>query len=532
MLVFIDVIISLFDILFLAVLLFIINIYSQSAPTAHTGFLPQWMKDKDSLLPIGIFLSAFSIKNFCGYLLQKAEYHFVYKVAARLSGKHLLRYFEGSFRDYTGIDSSVHIQSVRQHPIEFGHYILSGFQQIITQSVLITAALTGILLFNAKLFALLFLLLLPPVLLMAYFIKKKTRSARQKTKSTGEKTMQYLKEALSSYVESKVYGKKDFFLKRYLGWQQQLNHQLADLQQVQAVSGRLLEVFAILGLFILIIVNRWTGSGNAFNVTVIGAFMAAAYKIIPGIVKILNCSGQIRAYSFTISDLLKKEKQEPPADPVITNSIQSIAFNNVSFSYGNQPLLTNLNLNAVPGDFVGISGPSGKGKTSIFNLLLGFEEPLSGEILINETAVDSSARQQFLQYITYVKQQPFLIHDSLHKNIILDDAVADEKKLSKILTTTGLDELLNNFTEGPDKLITENGKNISGGQQQRIVIARALYKDADLILLDEPFNELDKLAEQKLLQHFKDLSEQGKIVILITHNKESLSYCNKIISLE
>ena len=81
-------------------------------------------------------------------------------------------------------------------------------------------------------------------------------------------------------------------------------------------------------------------------------------------------------------------------------------------------------------------------------------------------------------------------------------------------------------------MIMENGKNISGGQQQRIAIARALYKNADLILLDEPFNELDEESETMLLDHFHQLAQQGKLVILITHNKQSLIRCNKILSLD
>jgi ABC-type bacteriocin/lantibiotic exporter with double-glycine peptidase domain len=81
-------------------------------------------------------------------------------------------------------------------------------------------------------------------------------------------------------------------------------------------------------------------------------------------------------------------------------------------------------------------------------------------------------------------------------------------------------------------MITENGKNISGGQQQRIAIARALYKDADIVLLDEPFNELDEVSTLSLLNYFKELSAAGHTVIMITHDSKSLSYCNKIISLD
>jgi ABC-type bacteriocin/lantibiotic exporter with double-glycine peptidase domain len=83
-----------------------------------------------------------------------------------------------------------------------------------------------------------------------------------------------------------------------------------------------------------------------------------------------------------------------------------------------------------------------------------------------------------------------------------------------------------------EKIITENGKNISGGQRQRIAIARALYKEADLIILDEPFNELDEVSELLLVKHFKKIAGDGKMVVLITHNLTALSFCNKIISLD
>jgi ABC-type bacteriocin/lantibiotic exporter with double-glycine peptidase domain len=95
-----------------------------------------------------------------------------------------------------------------------------------------------------------------------------------------------------------------------------------------------------------------------------------------------------------------------------------------------------------------------------------------------------------------------------------------------------LNELISTFSEGLQKVITENGKNISGGQQQRIALARAVYKNADLILLDEPFNELDEASEILMLEYFQQLAQQGKIVVIITHDKQSLSYCNKIISLD
>src|SRR5262249_27967570 len=117
-------------------------------------------------------------------------------------------------------------------------------------------------------------------------------------------------------------------------------------------------------------------------------------------------------------------------------------------------------------------------------------------------------------------------------NITLEEEKYHRENLATAIEVSGVNKMVDKFSEGIDKIITENGKNISGGQQQRIALARAVYKNADLIILDEPFNELDEASSMTLLQHFKELSKKGKMIIIVTHDKQSLSYCNKIISLD
>ena len=156
----------------------------------------------------------------------------------------------------------------------------------------------------------------------------------------------------------------------------------------------------------------------------------------------------------------------------------------------------------------------------------------SGEIRINDVPVNTDELKNYWPLISYVRQQAFFIHDTVLRNITLEEEGYNKEKLQWAIKTAGLDEFITKFPEGLDKVITENGKNISGGQQQRIAIARAFYKDAALILLDEPFNELDEASEILLLEHFRGQSQKGRIVVLITHDKKSLSYCNKIISLD
>jgi ABC-type bacteriocin/lantibiotic exporter with double-glycine peptidase domain len=292
-------------------------------------------------------------------------------------------------------------------------------------------------------------------------------------------------------------------------------------------------MFAVLGLFILIAIAKWSGNNDSASLVTIGAFMAAAYKIIPGIVKIINAMGQIKAYAFSINDLVENsEVKKNRREKVSFGGIHSIQLKKISFNYADHRVLNDFCFAINKGDFIGITGASGKGKTTIFNLLLGFLEPLTGEVLVNDLPVEGKAIKGYWPLVSYVRQQSFFIHDTILRNITLEEENYNKESLQYALTISGLDELINVFPEGINKVITENGKNISGGQQQRVSIARAIYKNADLILLDEPFNELDESSVISMLDHFRELTKQGKMVIMITHDRKSLSWCNKIISLD
>jgi len=529
-LVVLDVVISILDISSLALLLFIIKFYASPLPATNISYLPSWLLDRNSLWLIAIFFLLFSLKNLAGFLVFRAQYHFIYKVASRISEINLLRYLEGNYTEYSNVDSAVHIRKISQEPIEFSHYVLAGILQIITNAILIILTITAILLFKTKLFLLLFLILLPPVIISFYFLRRRLRSARSYIKSSGEKALQHLKEALSGFVESNIYDKNKFFIQRYTAYQRKLNNYLSELIIVQGMPSRFIEVFAILGLFILIAIHNWSGNRDGADIVTIGAFIAAAYKIIPGMVKILNLSGQVKAYEFTINDQMEIPITTPEAYHFTT--LQSIEFKDVCFRYKDQLVLDHLNLNVEAGDMVGISGNSGIGKTTVVNLLLGFFPTDNGEIVVNSSVTTAAERRLLWKNISYAKQQPFLIHDTILKNIILDDDIYDLNRVEEIIAITGLNELIQKFPVGLNKIISENGKNISGGQRQRISLARTLYKNSDLIILDESFSELDDQSEISLLQHMKSVSLKGKLILLITHNKESLSFCNKTVFLD
>jgi ABC-type bacteriocin/lantibiotic exporter with double-glycine peptidase domain len=526
-----DIVISVIDILSLALLLWIIKFYIEPGQ-ANLPFLPRWLANRQSVSFIAIFFFLFGIKNIAAFFITRAQYKFIAGVAVRISGINLSNYQKGNFNDFVNIDSSVQIRKISLQPFEFCQFILSGIQQIITQSFLIILTIVAILLFNAKLFLLLLLILLPPVVLVFYIIKKRLTHAKIQIRTTNEKSFQHLLDALKGYVEANIYNRNEFFLNRFIKQRRIFSRYLFDSLALQSMPNRIIEIFAVLGLFILIAIAKWSGNGDSAALITIGAFMAAAYKIIPGIVKLINVAGQIRAYEYSITDLTEKKAIKTSAQKEPQVSIRSIQLRNISFRYNDLQVLKNLCLSLEKGDFLGITGKSGKGKTTVFNLLLGFLMPDDGEILINGVKVATGDIKKYWPCISYVRQQSFFIHDTALRNITLEEQEYEKNNLATAIEVSGIDGMLEQFPEGLDKIITENGKNISGGQQQRIALARAVYKNTDLILLDEPFNELDEGSSTNLLKHFRDLTTGGKMAIMITHDKQSLSYCNKIISLD
>ncbi|MFL5774104.1 MAG: ATP-binding cassette domain-containing protein [Flavisolibacter sp.] len=519
-----DAFISLLDIGFLAILLLITNFYtgnhSASFPIISKDFLTHY-----PLAPILLFFILFGLKNFLAMIVFKLQSDFMYSVATRISGDNLRSYLDGNYMDYVNTDSSAQVRKISQQPIEFSYYILGGLQQIANQVLMILLATAAIILYNPVLFIFLLAILAPPVIMCGAYLKKKLTDVRKTGATISRQSIQYLQEALAGFVESNLYQRKNFFTKRYHDAQQKFNDFLSVQRVVQNVPSRLIELFAVFGLLLLVVINSYSASQLHF--LTLGAFIAAAYKIIPGMVRIMNTTGQIKTYRFTLNELLQK-KPAVAALPTKHEHVKLIQFNHVSFSYHDRHVLNDFSLLIRPGDFVGFSGISGKGKTTIIHLLLGFLKPSAGSVVINGEAATETERQRYWNRISYIKQQPFFIHDTAIRNVVFTENDYDQDQFSRASTVSGFQTFVNGDAS---KMIRENGKNISGGQRQRIALARALYKDFDLLILDEPFSEMDEAGEVEILLQLKQLSEQGKMIILVTHNQSSLAYCTKTISI-
>jgi len=147
-----NVLISIVDIASLGLLLYIVGFYTGQHAQHSPAFLPGWLMDRNSLALVGLFAVFFLVKSGLGYVILQAQYKFVYQVASRLSETNMLHYLEGSYPDYVRVDASVHIRKIREQPIEFCQYVLTGYQQMLTEGMLVLLTVVAITLFNVRLF--------------------------------------------------------------------------------------------------------------------------------------------------------------------------------------------------------------------------------------------------------------------------------------------------------------------------------------------------------------------------------------------
>lgn len=211
---------------------------------------------------------------------------------------------------------------------------------------------------------------------------------------------------------------------------------------------------------------------------------------------------------------------------VIIKKINSIVFENISYSYNETKVLNNINLEINKGDFLLVEGRSGRGKSTIFKLLNKELELKEGNILINNKDIKNIKSNSIKNNICYVSQNEYLFNDSIKNNIVMYKNVK-KKELDKVLKITLLDKVLKDRNISLDYILEENGHNLSGGERQKVLLARTLLRNTDFIILDETMNEIDIESERRIIENIK--TEYDKTLILISHRKSNNDLFNKTV---
>lgn len=215
-------------------------------------------------------------------------------------------------------------------------------------------------------------------------------------------------------------------------------------------------------------------------------------------------------------------------DDMIKPNEFCITFKNVTFSYRETTVFQNFNLSLKSNSLIAIIGPSGCGKSTLFNLLLRFEKPTSGKILIGTHPIDKYSRIKYSQILTCVAQHPYLFNMSIYENLALIDP--DINNIKKACQQAEIDEYIMSLPKQYDTILSDGALNFSGGQQQRLAIARALLKNSKILLFDEITSALDEKTSYEIFQTLIKLKKTHTI-LMISHKPSEYQQCDQIINL-
>ncbi len=241
-------------------------------------------------------------------------------------------------------------------------------------------------------------------------------------------------------------------------------------------------------------------------------------------------SGRVRE----LLEMATEEDSGDPDHPLIEPDMPlkgEIFVDRIQFSYDQKtPVLSDLSLKIEPGEKIAITGPTGAGKTTLIHLLLRFAHPDSGRILIDGYDLKTLHPQWLRQQVAVVSQDLFLFHDTILNNIRYSKPDANDEEVMLAARKAGLHNEIMTFPDGYDTTVGERGGKISGGQKQRLSIARALLRNSPVMILDEPTAHLDPETEEKLIQEFLSIG-QGKTMIIITHREQLARSVDRVYSL-
>jgi ATP-binding cassette, subfamily C, bacteriocin exporter len=212
--------------------------------------------------------------------------------------------------------------------------------------------------------------------------------------------------------------------------------------------------------------------------------------------------------------------------------LKALNIDHLSFRFpGRKQVLRNITMQVRQGEMVAVMGESGQGKSTLLQLLLKFYSPESGNILVDEIDLAAIPIQQWRRDVAYVPQEPKIFNGSLIYNIVLSDQLEDVKEAITFCEGSGFGKYFSELPQGYLTIVGEEGANISGGQKQLVVLARALFRKPKLLLLDEATSALDKKTEAFVLDQLKDTCGV-RITILVTHRFSSAQVCHKVFILE
>lgn len=473
------------------------------------------------ILILFILILLFFFKNIFLIIINYFSIKFYNFIQLRISNSLFKLYLKQDYSFFLDSKSDFLVRKLINDTMGVKTY-LNLFQNAIIDILLIFAFSVVLILVNYQIF--LFCALLFTLIFFVYFkvVKKRIVSWSYNYQYNLGTLQNLIVSGTTGIKDITIYNLKDFFQNKYKSFNNNTFLSFFKIDFINNIQRFWMEVVAISAMMLPLIIFLYIKKDVNELIPIFALFLVGLFKIIPTFNRLVQCY-QILKFNKPSLDIIYQQffdlKNYKNKDQDFSFE-KNLKFTDVGYTYenNNQEVFRKINLEIKKNESVAIIGKNGSGKSTLLNLLTGLIKPSTGDILIDETKNLSETNNNWLKKIGYVQQNIFLLNDTIRNNITFEnDREFDDKNYSYVKEFINLDEAFSNLHKGLDTIVGNDGLNLSGGQKQLVSIARALYKNSEIIVFDEANSALDQDYKEILKKIIYKL-KGTKTIIFVTHD--------------
>jgi ABC-type multidrug transport system fused ATPase/permease subunit len=477
----------------------------------------------------------FVLKNLYNAIIKAKQFAFQSKIEVRVSDKLLNKYLRQPFQFHLKTNSS----DMYRNLLEIGQLIdttIAPALLLVCETIVIVGIAALLLFVEPRGFLAVVAVF---SLFSVFFSRWSNKSAKhygQDRRDALGNRLKVLHDCFNGVKEIQIYGRETVFLKRFSSENSKYAIASQKFLYLKFLPTYFLEIIVVGALGLLATILAISAKSPTETITTLAVFGAAAFRILPSLNRTINAVQALRFGSPTLDGVIEGLELIERKEPIESKKMEfenSIEFRNVGFRYGNQNAETikNVSFKISKDTAIGIIGESGAGKSTIIDLLLGLHTPTSGSIEVDGIDIATNL-PGWRENIGYVPQNVFISDTTIKENIAfgLTAQNIDQEKLASAIRRAQLEDFLSKQEDGINARVGEHGLEISGGERQRIGIARALYGNPKVLVLDEPTSALDSGTEDDFLREIEEL-KKSITVIVVTHRMRIIKNCEKILSI-
>lgn len=440
---------------------------------------------------------------------------------------HLMdEFMKSDYMSFLKTDASTLISSVVNETQRFSSQVLMPIAEILSRAFLIISISIFLIIYDPISTISILIVIFSSYILYYLSLKNKIKENNVLLTKSNKDLVKYSNDIFSSFREIKIYGLEKFFVKSFFKSVEKISSIRFFTIFFSSTPRFVMEILVFACIFIYFI---FFNQNNNVNFGYLSLLLYSFFKIIPSLqglfANYISLKSSLHSLN-TIYEFLKNSNYKNKIKEINLNlneKFKKISINDLDFSFNNKVVFKGAQLEISSGEKIAILGPSGTGKSTLINLLIGILPAKRGQVLLNEREIRTNIQLNLLlkDIISIIPQKTVLMETTLKENIVLNKEF-DEDKFNETLKVTKLDELIKNLPEKEETHIHSSNLNLSGGQIQRISIARALYRDPKILIIDEGFNQLDTKTEEVLLNNILGLNNLTVIIIYHKITNEEL----------